>query len=224
MIDTTKKLWYISQINLFRELPEKVLKKIAEISRMRDYTKGEFISTPHDDESGERVYLLKEGEVQIYETVSGKKIVVDILEPGDIFGYSALGDQPQEDKKFIRASKDAVVCIMPRRDFMVLLETKPDLALRIIQELSVKLSHAEGRLREAALSDIENRLFQELEYLSKRYAREEEGGHRTFTRKFTHETLANIVGTSRETITRALARLEAKKKIRVAKDGRIIIL
>jgi len=224
MSEAQKKLWYLSQVNLFRDLPEDVLKQIAETSRMRSFEKGFYISTPHDDDTGERLYFLKEGEVEIYEsTPEGKKIIIDILKPGDIFGYDNIAAESQDaHKQFIKANKDVTLCIMPKSNFLALLEQKPELALKMIKELSVRLSITESRLRDTALSDPETRILHELERLYEQYG-EQEDDHRKLTRKFTHEELANLVGTTRETVTRTLARLVDKKRISVDESGHFVL-
>ena len=223
MPDEKTKLWYLSQINLFRDLPEDILKEIAETSQMRSFEKGFYISTPHDDVA-ERIYFLKEGEVEIYESAGGgKKMIIDILRPGNIFGYDNIAAESQDvNKQFIKANKDVTLCIMPKRDFLALLEKKPELALKIIKDLSIKLSITESRLRAAALSDSETRILQELERLYEQYG-EEKDGRRKLKRKFTHEELANLVGTTRETITRTFGRLVEKKKISIDDNGHIIL-
>lgn len=217
------KLWYLAQVNLFRDLPEDILKQIAETSHMRNFEKGAYIANPHD-ESGERIYFLKEGEVEVYEsTDEGKKIIIDILGPGDIFGYDNIAAESSEERKqFIKANKDVTLCIMPKSDFLELLEKKPALALRMIKDLSVRLSATESRLRDTALSDVDTRVLQELGRLYEQYG-EAQNGTRKLTRKFTHEELANLVGTTRETITRTLARLSGKQKISIDDKGHILI-
>ncbi len=223
MPDEKTKLWYLSQINLFRDLPEDILKEIAETSQMRSFEKGFYISTPHDDDVAERIYFLKEGEVEIYESTGGKKMIIDILKPGNIFGYDNIAAESQDtNKQFIKANKDVTLCIMPKKDFLALLERKPELALKIIKDLSVKLSTTESRLRYAALSNSETRVLQEIERLYEQYGKEEDG-RRKLKRKFTHEELANLVGTTRETITRTLGRLVDKKKISIDDSGYIIL-
>jgi len=160
------------------------------------------------------LYFLKEGEVEIYESDQrGRKMIVDVLKPGDIFGYANMGsaDLPRH---FIRATKNAVVCVMPKQDFLALLEKKPEIALRVIKELSLQLSATESRLRDTALSDMETRVLGELKRL-------EDAGK--LARKFTHEQLAQLVGTTRETITRTLARLTAKNKISLDKEGHVTL-
>ena len=222
MPETKTKLWYLAQVNLFRDLPEDILKQIAETSNMRSFEKGRYILTPHDE--GELIYFLKEGEVEVYEsTAEGKKMIIDILKPGDIFGYESIasdsGDAVRE--QFIKANKDVVLCIMPKSDFLALLEKKPELALRMIRELSGRLATTESRLRAAAFSNSETRVLQELERLYAQYGEEKEG-KRMLTRKFTHEELANLVGTTRETVTRTLARLEKAGRVSVSSEGYII--
>lgn len=218
MAETDKKLWYLSQINLFRDLPEDTIQNIAKTSQMRNFEKGFYISTPHDDNE-DRLYFLKEGEVEVYESApGGKKMIIDILKPGDIFGYASIASSDSP-KQFIKASKDATVCIMPKQDFLALLEQKPELALRVIKELSLQLLLTESRLRDTALADMETRVLQELERLYAEYG----DGKRKIARKFTHEQLAQLVGTARETVTRTLARLQEQDKISVDEQGYIIL-
>ena len=222
MPEENTKLWYLSKVNLFRDLPEDILTQIAETSQMKSFEKGRYISTPHDE--GEQIYFLKEGEVEVYEsTDDGKKMIIDILKPGDIFGYEGIAsDSGGAREQFIKANKDVVLCIMPRRDFLTLLEKKPDLALRMIRELAGRLASTESRLRATAFSNSETRVMQELERLYTQYG-EVRDGKRMLTRKFTHEELANLVGTTRETVTRTLARLEKEGRVSVSSEGYIIL-
>ena len=222
MPEEKTKLWYLSHVNLFRDLPEDILEQIAETSSMKSFEKGRYISTPNDE--SDRIYFLKEGEVEVYEsTKEGRKIIIDILKEGDIFGYDAISDEGQDKgEKFVRANKDTVLCIMPRSDFLVLLEKKPGVALRLIKELSRRLSSTESRLRATALSGVETRILQELERLYESYG-EKVDGERRLIRKFTHEELANLVGTTRETVTRTFAHLEGAGKININDDGFIVL-
>jgi len=223
MPEAQTKLWYLSQINLFRDLTEDAMMQIMETSHMRSFEKGYYISTPHDEE-GQRIYFLKEGEVEIYEsTPEGRKMIIDILKPGDIFGYEAIAEAPETiTRQFIKANKNVTLCIMPKADFLALLERKPELALKIVKELSLRLAITKSKLRDTALSNAETRLLHELERLYVQYGREE-NNKRKLTRKFTHEELANIVGITRETITRTLSRLVDKNKVSIDENGYFIL-
>lgn len=225
MTDEGKKLWFLSQVNLFRELSPEALQEIANKARMRAFENDEYIETPFD-EFHERIYFLKKGEVEIYEAATdGRKIIVDVLKEGDVFGYTAMGEEdgaPSGKHRFIKATSSVTVCTMPHDDFLALLERKPRLALRIIKQLSLELADAEGRLREAALEDAETRTLQALERMWREYGGTERG-ERVIARRFTHERFAQIVGAARETITRALASLAKKRKISIDAKGNIIL-
>ncbi|MBI2004956.1 Crp/Fnr family transcriptional regulator [Patescibacteria group bacterium] len=225
MEDEGKKLWFLSRVNLFRELAPETVREIAQKARMRDFESDVYIETPFD-EFHERIYFLKKGEVEVYEaTMDGRKLIVDTLKAGDVFGYTALGDTPGKEggrHRFIKAASDVTVCTMPHDDFLALLERKPRLALTIIKQLSLELANAEGRLREATLGDVEARTLQALEYMWREYGTRE-AGVRTITRRFTHDKFAQFVGVARETMTRALASLAKKRKISIDKKGNVIL-
>ena len=145
------------------------------------------------------------------------------MKQGDVFGYdNIVSEKSDQGEKFIKANRDATICIMPMNDFLILLSKKPDLALRIIKDLSQKLSIVEDKFRDTVLSDSETRVLQELERLYKRYGKEE-AGSRVIDHKFTHEELANLVGTTRETVTRTLAKLLEKDKVFVNDKGYFVL-
>ena len=210
-------------MDVFQGLSEDMIAQIAEITRTKDFAKGEYISRPSDTES-DFIYFLKEGEVEVYEsTAEGKKIIVDIMRPGDMFGYNHIFVTPQRGRQqFIKASNKATAFLVPTSDFLALLQRKPDIALRVICFLSAKLADAEHKLRDTALTNPETRLMQELERLYKKYGIEE-SEYRKITRKFTHEELANLVGTTRETISRLIPRLIKEGKVFTDKAGHFML-
>jgi CRP/FNR family transcriptional regulator, cyclic AMP receptor protein len=120
-----KKLWYLSHVTVFQNLSTDVLKEIAELSRMRNFEKGAYIETPRKD--SELVYFLKEGEVEVYEsTSSGRRLTIDILKPGDIFGYGSFTGTGEVSiaRQFVKANDSVTLCIMLRSDFLLLLEKR----------------------------------------------------------------------------------------------------
>lgn len=223
MAETPSKLWYLARVNLFKELPAETLERIAKSTHMRNFAKGDYISTPYDDAAA-RIYFLKKGEVEVYEAApSGRKIIIDMLQPGDIFGYENIAGAPAERNQFIKARGDVVLCIMPKTDFLALLEERPQLALALIQQLSARLAITESKLRDTALSDIETRVLSELERLHTRYG-VGSGGQKVIDRRVTHEELAQLVGAARETVTRALARLATAERVVTDAEGRFVLL
>ena len=92
MAASESKLWYLEQINIFRDLDEKDLDRIDKMTNMRTMEKGKYIFFP--DDPSKVVFLLKMGKVKIGSySNDGKEIIKAILEPGEIFGEMAIVGQ-----------------------------------------------------------------------------------------------------------------------------------
>jgi len=224
MVMTHVSLQNVAQATVFHNLPKEELSAIAGMASEKRFEKGEYIVKPYDESSSGHLFILKEGEVETYESTNeGKKIIVDILQPGDVFGYNYIFEGAGAGhKQFMKARKDAVVYRIPVGELLMFLQQKPEIAMRIICFLSAKLASAEHKLRDVALSNPETRLMQELERLYEKYGEETED-YRVITRRFTHEELANLIGMTRETISRLIPRLVKEEKIFIDKAGNIML-
>lgn len=182
--------------------------KVSEHVIERAYGDGEFVFMPGDDEN--HIFLVKEGEVEIYEAnPDGKKIVMDRLVSGDIFGLTHLRSGMHAAHRFARVHKSAELCILPKAVFLQLVKLHPEVALRVIEEMSERLETLEEKVRDMALFDATRRVLHELERLAKKQGEILED--RVILRMhLTHEALAHIVGVTRETITKTLNFLKQK--------------
>lgn len=186
------------------------------------FSKGELIFGPYDTE--DRIFEIKEGEVEIFQlSPEGKKVIIDLLTPGNIFTNSPFSADPNvESHDFALARSKAVLCILQKSDFMEALKTKPQLAMSLIREISTKLNEADDRIRDLALSGIRVRLVSELMRLGGRFGIEFEGKIMLGI-KLTHEELAEMTGATRETVTRVLAKLRQADVINMDKSRHIVI-
>ena len=92
MASSESKLWYLEQINVFRDLGPEDLERVDKISTMKTLDKGKFIYFP--EEPSKVIFLLKQGRVKIGSySEEGKEIIKAILEPGEIFGELAVAGQ-----------------------------------------------------------------------------------------------------------------------------------
>ncbi len=212
----------ISRINIFKTLSRKVLEKIAEVHVFRDFKKGETIFTPHDEEK--YIYLIEKGEVEIYQlSDEGKKIIIERLSPGGIFGNTSLApDISIEVEDFADAISDVRLCVVKKSDFVKILKEYPEVALNLIQELGEKLNEADSKIRDLALANAEIKLIHELIRLSKKHGEKTNDSLRIEDR-LTHEELAGMIGVSRETVTRAIQELKEKGIIYLDKTRHILI-
>lgn len=189
------KVSYLRMVDIFQDLSEAEIKEIDQATTISTYKKGKIFYMPED--TGEVLFLLKEGRVQLYRISSeGKKLVIGTVEPGAVFGEMALIGQGMHNT-FAEAVEECVLCIMNRTEVERMLVTKPRVALRIFEALGRRLKEAEARLEEISFKGIPARLASLLLELSA------EQGSDTIT-GFTHQDLGEQIGTYRETTTQAL--------------------
>ena len=215
-------IWCLSKVNIFRELPRALIAKLAEIATEREFAKGELIFGPYDRE--ERIFVIREGEVEIYQlSPEGKKVILDILVPGNMFGNSSFSSEPFVELNDFAVSRTRVVlCTFRKSDFMGVLKTMPELALGLINEISTKLYEADSRIRDLALSDATTRLIGELLRFGRKVGREM-NDKIVFGTKITHEELAGMTGVTRETVTRVLKKLRQEQIIGFDESRHIVI-
>jgi len=209
-----QKLNYLSTIEIFRDLS---LAELAEMDRqitMSSCEPGKIFYMPED--SGEVLFLLKKGRVQLYRlSPSGKKLVVATLGPGAIFGEMSLVGQGMHNT-FAEAIDECMLCVMSRADVERLMREKPEVALRFMESLGGRLTQMERRLEDIAFKSIPARLAS----LLLRLASEEKGNQVT---GYTHQDLGEMLGTYRETITQTLNEFKADGLVEIGRKKVILL-
>lgn len=190
-----QKVDYLSMIGIFRDLSLAELMEMDRQIAMSTCDAGKIFYMPED--TGEVLFLLKKGRVQLYRMApNGKKIVVAVLGPGSVFGEMSLVGQGMHNT-FAEAVDDCVLCVMSQTDVDRLVREKPEVMYRIMQMLGDRVTHLESRLEDIAFKSIPARLANLLLDLSRE--------HQSATVKgFTHQDLAEMLGTYRETATQTL--------------------
>ncbi len=155
---------------------------------------GKVFYQPED--SSPALFILKKGRVQFYRiSPEGKKLIVSTIGPGTIFGEMAIVGQGLQNT-FAEALDDCLLCVMSKYDVERLILDKPQVGLRFMQVLSNRLTDSESRLEELAFKTITGRLAALLLRLS--------SATNGVIKGCTHQDLADMVGTYRETITQTL--------------------
>lgn len=159
-------------------------------------------------ETGEVLFILKEGTVQLYRlTPEGRKLIVATLSGGSVFGEMSLIGQGMHNT-FAEAMTPARICVMSRVDVEALLRKKPQMALRLLDVVGQRLRAAEQQLEQIAFSSIPSRLATQLLHLA---------GSGDLVDGFTHQDLAEMVGTYRETATLALNEFKGEGLITIGR-------
>jgi CRP-like cAMP-binding protein len=208
-----RKLNYLSSIEIFRDLNSRDLADMDRQFTMTGCAAGKIFYMP--EESGEVLFLLKKGRVQLYRLSSeGKKIVVATLGPGAIFGEMSLVGQGMYNT-FAEAADECILCVMSRPDVERLMRERPQVALRIVEVLGKRLIQTERQLEEVAFKSIPVRLASLLLRLADESGSIEVVG-------YTHQDLAEMLGTYRETITQTLNDLRTSGLVQIERKKIIL--
>jgi CRP/FNR family cyclic AMP-dependent transcriptional regulator len=205
----------LNNIPLFSDLKEVERKTLSERLVVRSFPKNSIVIV--DGDVSDSLYLIISGRVKVFLTDdAGKEVILNYQSKGEFFGEVALlDDQPRSAS--VIALEPCKFAILSKSDFCACLAEHPDIAMSIILKLSNRLRVLTEKVRSLALMDVYGRLKQTLLDLS-----EEQEGQRVVTERLTQQELANMVGASREMVTRILKDLTKGGYIDI-EDKRITI-
>lgn len=210
---------YIRQIPIFSQLDEDEIKEIESIAILRNYKKGQIIIT--EGNKGDSIFIVKSGKVKIYQTsLDGKEIILDIKDPGSFFGEVVLFNDLSYPAT-VEAIENSEILNLKNNDIESIIISNSKIALEMIKVLNKRLFETQKKLKNMAFSDTYVRTAQLILTLSEKYGKKVEGGLR-LELNLTREELASLVGTSRETISRALSQFN--KEGAISMKGRKIVI
>ena len=202
---------YLKSVQIFQDLSASEMEIIGLKTRLMSYQAGHLFYLP--DDSTEVLYILKHGQVELYRmSPEGRRVVVAILQPGAIFGQMALVGQHLR-QTYAEALDDCIICIWSRADVERLILEQPRVALRFLETMGQRLVRVEERLEEATFKRIPARIASLLIELDV-----QQGGSGV-VKGFTHQHLADMLGTYRETVTQTLNNFKSDELIRISRKS-----
>jgi CRP/FNR family transcriptional regulator, cyclic AMP receptor protein len=211
-------LWYFECVNLYNILcPHKV--KDMDRHEFKKYKKGEFIYLNED--ASTHIYLIADGRIKIGNYLSdGKEVVNSILVKGEIFGELALAGEDRR-KDFAMAVAETTVCVLNLDELKQLMYGDRELNFKILKLIGLRLRKIERRLELLVFKDARTRV---IEFLKDAATwKGQKAGYETIIyTKLTHQEIASLIGTSRQTVTTILNELQESSQIRF--DRRRIII
>jgi CRP-like cAMP-binding protein len=199
----TEKLGLLRELELFSGLSEEDVEAIGHATTMTRCHPGQVILSP--DDPPDRIHILKRGKVRVYRvTPDGKQLTLDIYEPGTILGDMRLLGQDRLPEAYADAIDAAVICTITPDELRRLVERYPIIGVNIITFLSRRLQEAERELEAMAYQRVGQRLARKLIDLAQRFGVDTVRGTLIGTR-LTQQELAEMVGTTRETLAHTLA-------------------
>jgi CRP/FNR family transcriptional regulator, cyclic AMP receptor protein len=189
-------------VNYISEFPRKIESNEFGVffTKMKESTcpAGTIIFMP--EESGERLYMLRRGRVELFRiTPGGKRLVIRQILPGEIFGImGALGQTEQGN--YAETTEDSLIASAGRDEFLEILKQRPELALRLLEVVGARLRLLEERLVDAVYSTVRQRIVH--------FLLNNVNSNSYILMDFSHAEIGDYIGAARQTVTDNLNKMQ----------------
>jgi len=209
------------RVPLFAVLSSEEMGEIQRIIVQREYKKGEFII--HPLKVMQCLFIINKGKVKVIRPNSdGKEQILYVLTVGDFFGEQALFGQMSKDI-IVEALEDSGICTISKAQFQALLQQMPQIALKMIEVMSNRLTKMEELVESLGINSVDKRVFDLIEEYSLKFGRKTEQGI-LIQLPLSREEMANHLGITRETISRKLAKYQDEGKIKLIGHKQILLI
>ena len=213
----------LRSVPLFADLEEGELERFSQVAVPRSFPAGTRVF--HEGDSSDACYIVSEGSFRVTrEHSDGRAITLATLGPGEIFGELAMldGDTRSASAESIT---DGTLLALPANDVRSLLARNPEIALKLVAGLVRRLRAANMRLSRQSFQTVPSRVAGILAQLSRdgQDNKDDEGEMTEVTIRMNQTDLAQLAGTSRESVSRFLAELERAGVVRSGR-GRVTVL
>ncbi|MCM2333716.1 MAG: Crp/Fnr family transcriptional regulator [Anaeromyxobacteraceae bacterium] len=195
----------LRSVPIFAGLDAASADALERLCETRAFAEGAVVVS--EAEPGDALFVLVRGKVKVVlYGESGREVILSIFSrPGDVFGeMSLLDDAPRS--ATVSAMEPSTLLVLSRADFRAHVDRHPSIALQVLTELSRRLRRADAIIGDLALLDVFGRLAAKLRELAESDGEETEAGI-LIRQRPTQAEIAAMIGTSRETVSRALSEL-----------------
>lgn len=219
-METENSSLFLSYVPIFSMLSREVLDEIEKRGRRRTFAKDESIVL--EEEKGNSFFIIIEGKVKVSQAGSdGREVVLTMLNDSDFFGEMSLIDG-REISANITSMEESEIFILHRDDFLDLMKRHPEISIALLTELTHRLRTADTRIKSLSLKDAEGKIASVLIHLADESGKIKQGTVEIEKLPYQHD-LANMAGTSRETVSRTL-HMFAEKGLVTLSGSRLKIL
>jgi CRP/FNR family transcriptional regulator, cyclic AMP receptor protein len=210
----------LKRVPLFSELAPPELERISRVAVPRSYPKG--VRVFHEGDHSDACYIVRSGDLRVTrEHSDGRAIALATLGPGDIFGELAMLDGEARSAS-VEALSDCELLALPAGDVRALLRGSAEITVKLVIALTRRLRESNERISRQSFQTVPSRVAGVLSQLIAEEATPFEG-REGVTIRMTQADLAQLAGTSRESVSRFLAVLERARVVRVGR-GRVTVL
>lgn len=210
----SERLWYLKSCDLFQQLSSDQLAILESRCRVRKYPRSTPIYLPADHADG--VLLLAEGRVKLGSfTEEGKQTILAFIEPGEIFGeLSLMGSSEREE--YAESVEKSTIILIPNEAMQQLLTENPSVSLGVTKLFGLRRQRVERRLKYLLFRSNRERLIHLLIELAEQYGKQVADGVELRI-KLSHQDLASIIGSTRETVTVVLGELQSEGRLKLGR-------
>ena len=207
------------QVPLFSGLEDEDLASLISVASRRKYPKDGVIFFEHD--VGDALFLILSGRVKVtILSDDGREIILAMLSDGDFFGEMSLLDNEPRSATAI-ALQETEMVVLHQRDFLSIVEKRPGVLIDLLSVLSSRLRKANQQIGNLALHDVYGRVARILLEMASEDGTRQPDGRVTFRRP-THQEIANMIGATRETVSRMISDLHRQGYIEIS--GKDVII
>jgi CRP-like cAMP-binding protein len=209
----------LRRVPLFAALSDSELDRVASVAIPRSYPKG--VRVFHEGDSSDACYIVRLGDLRVTrEHSDGRAIALATLGPGDIFGELAMLDGGSRSAS-VETLSDAELLALPASDVRRVIATHGDIAAKLIVAITRRLRETNERVARQSFQTVPSRVAGVLAQLIAEEAIPED--RHGLTVRMTQADLAQLAGTSRESVSRFLATLERAGVVTVGR-GRVTVV
>ncbi len=214
-----KRFWFLRRARLFKDLSLTDAALLEDMLEERRYRRKAPIYLPGDP--SDQVYLIKSGIVKIAKvTQEGKELTLMFLTPGSLFGELAVIAQEVRNTA-AEAFEDCVVCAIDRDRFLAFILERPKLTLEVTRLIAQRREQLENKVDNLLFKGAHARLAKLFLDLAEQFGVRDSRGT-IINLKLTHREMANLIGSTRETVSFAL--IDFKKDALIEIDGKRVVI
>lgn len=200
-VDSINNVWFLEKFDLIRELPFEARMDLDKCAVVHNSYKREIIY--FENSNPDYIYFLKKGRVKISKISSeGKETTLYIVQPGEVFGETAIMSGEKRNHR-AEALDEILLCRFEKTAFVNILNSYSELSRRIYKRIGDRLQTVEQKLADLVFRGSEDRIVGFLVEVGKPHLKVsvDEAFIKPF---FTHEEIAHLTATSRQTVTTVL--------------------
>ena len=217
--DDKRALWYLRKIPLLADISADATQRILKCMELKEIRRRQVVYLPGDP--GDAVYFVNGGRLKVSKvTRDGKELTLAYRVPGEIFGELCLVEGgPREE--MAEAMENALISVVDRTVFEQILGKEAQMGARLVKVVARRRRDVENKIEQLIFKDVNAKLAELLLRLGEEYGTEDSRGT-LVSLKITHQEMANLIGSTRETVSLTLSQF--KKRGFIHSEGRKVII